>query len=802
MSCLDLLRNLDFAERSAREQQIDNTDAESSTFEWIWIVQNSDESFSQWLTDNQPVFWIQGKPGSGKSVLMDYLSKDDRVSQLLDISLGPQWIRIWFFFDFRADQGIANSFEGLLRSLLLQIIEVVPGMEPELRQFKSKTHVSGNVPQWNKRNLQEAFYKALANVPSRLYIFTDGLDEYSGDIHELLAFFQGLSDKSGIEGRLKICLASRPEPVIDLVLRACPGFRMQDRNFEGIKQYVSKTVAGLAFAATDEQRLEQLCADIAKSAEGVFLWARFAVPEVIDSYAAGETSSELKRRLDELPSDMEGMYARIFSRLSTNDRHEARLAFQLVCFAQDDDDYNTLTILQLKEAMAVAENRTKDFMHEDESDSLERFRKRIRAKCGGLLEEIPFTSEGWNHDTSDDDDDANDESDDEDDDPKGWNIKLIHRTVKSYLEREGWLLGWQIGNEYFASPHAVWLYICCKCVQSMWGSSASRSQYTKVSNSRSELILRSSLRHSLVKYASIYLFDHARCMEQQYQASSYRYLGLVTPTLWRYLRNGYRMQDYPRPGHPSIDWKAVNEDSDSDPWQIVVEQGLALCCGDVFKRNLYKPLGHGQDISLALFLHERFSGDHLFLQAVDQLVRLLIESGSIVSQRNILECLYVGTASTLKLLLDPWPKGPIRLNRENLFVRRRSSNDVRENTYDGEAVGPLWELARCCPDEDHFELMLDLLLARGERLDQSCGPGGTMLHALPIRCRYGDSPNPVKRLLERSVNVNVRIYWIGSFVTSISIPFAILISAENCGLSPCSRINSFYEFQPRTKEEC
>lgn len=60
---------------------------------------------------------MQGKPGSGKSVLMNNLSKTGRVSQLLDDSFGPQWIRVYFFFDFRADQGIANSFEGLLRSL-------------------------------------------------------------------------------------------------------------------------------------------------------------------------------------------------------------------------------------------------------------------------------------------------------------------------------------------------------------------------------------------------------------------------------------------------------------------------------------------------------------------------------------------------------------------------------------------------------------------------------------------------------------------------------------------------------------
>ena len=250
-------------------------------------------------------------------------------------------------------------------------------------------------------------------------------------------------------------------------------------------------------------------------------------------------------------------------------------------------------------------------------------------------------------------------------------------------------------------------------------------------------------------------------MEEQYQQSSYRYLSLVMPETWRYLQSGYRMQ-YEKLGDPNIDWKAVDEGSDNQPWQIVVEQGLALCCGDLIKRNLYKLLGHGQDISLVLIKDRKYVRD-FDPQFTDQFIRLLIQSGSVVSQRNILECLYVGTASALDLLLDTQPKGAIQLYRENLFISL-PSDDVREDTYDGEAVGPLWELARSGRFEDEFETMLDLLLARGERLDQSCGPGGTMLHALILRnlkdveyVEYLDHIHRVKLLLERGVNVNVRI---------------------------------------------
>lgn len=524
---------------------------------------------------------------------------------------------------------------------------------------------------------------------------------------------------------------------------------MQDRNLEGIEQ------------------LKQLCADIAKSADGVFLWARFAVSEVIGSYAKGDTTSELKRRLGDIPSDMEEIYARIFRRMSTNDRDEARLAFQLVCFALrvPKDSYretkvnkiSRLTILQLNEAIAVVRKCTTDSIHDCGVDSVQDFRKRIRARGGGLLEEIPTTtkkSEAWEVDTSDF------PGDDDHTDPKGWTIKLIHRTIASYLEREGWLSGWQIGNQYFHSPDALWLYICCKCVQTTWESSAllaSRRGYPRLS---SENILKRFSRHSLVKYASSNLFHHARCIEQQpkNQESSYAYLSLVTPETWRYLRAIYRTRDLrTTDGFPGRDWQAVEQGSNHQPWQIVVEQGLALCCRDLVENNLYKPSGHGQEIALAM---STALSSRMDPQAVDVLIRLLVDFGRILSRKNILECLYIGTASTLEALLDAWPKGAVQLNRGNLLPPF-PGEDVRETTYAGENIGPLWELVRSRRSE--FEPMLDLLLERGERLDQSCGPGGTMLHAIIFRTSTDAAYehvhresllNKVKRFLDRKVNVN------------------------------------------------
>jgi DNA replication protein DnaC len=55
--------------------------AHAKTFSWIFYVENlprddAQSNFKQWLEDrhaSQNIFWISGKPGSGKSTLMRYL---------------------------------------------------------------------------------------------------------------------------------------------------------------------------------------------------------------------------------------------------------------------------------------------------------------------------------------------------------------------------------------------------------------------------------------------------------------------------------------------------------------------------------------------------------------------------------------------------------------------------------------------------------------------------------------------------------------------------------------------------------
>ena len=693
---LDLLHRLDYRERLVREQHIANTNASplSSTFEWIWTTDKKPTAFRNWLKDRAPVFWIQGKAGSGKSTLMDYLSTSDHVSRCLCTS-GDDWSTLRFFFDFRSGTNIANTFEGLLRSLLLQIIEKVPGLDTGLAQSSAKSHVPEHIMQWDLRSLQDAFYRALAESPTALCLFIDGLDEYGGqtyELYELVRFFFSISERCGPQARHKVCLASRPEGALALSLEACPGFRMQDHNTLAIEKYVRNMLDSRILP--DDQDRVAFSELVAGKAEGVFLWARFAVEEVINSVLQGENLDQSNRRLDEVPSEMNGIYTKIFGRMSPGDQHEARLMFQLVCFAKVPSvSSNDLTLLQLKEAVDVANNRTVNPGHERLSE-LHRFRRTLRAKSGGLLEELSTEVS-----------ESEDKQGIDRDDLERLKVRLIHRTVKSYLDQKGWLLGSQIGNDSF-SPHALWLNICCKHIQTILGPYTSRTQCTDPRANHTPKS-KTFARHSLIHYAYHSLFNHARFLESLNGECSYKSLSLVSSSLWMYLRAKCR----PRPFYYDtiVDWDAIDRKPDIQPWQIVVEQGLALCSGAVIKRGLYTPQGDNEALSIALAVHGYLIDPPLdaMNDSLTQLVTLLLESGTVVSRTNIIVCLRHGTVRILEVLLDHLYKWSIEADAEGL---------LSELTVGGR--------------ENEFEPMLDLLLARGKDIVQLSRPGGNVFHSI------------------------------------------------------------------------
>ncbi|KAK0638959.1 hypothetical protein B0T16DRAFT_235197 [Cercophora newfieldiana] len=115
-------------ELNFRIESID--DPFEDTFNWVFDL----PVFRQWLQEGSGLFWIHGKPGSGKSTLMKLIFQHGQTWELLH-----NWQRnslevfAGFFFHYRGS-AIQKSFEGLLRSLVLQIL--APIRDPYLKRYE------------------------------------------------------------------------------------------------------------------------------------------------------------------------------------------------------------------------------------------------------------------------------------------------------------------------------------------------------------------------------------------------------------------------------------------------------------------------------------------------------------------------------------------------------------------------------------------------------------------------------------------------------------------------------------------
>jgi len=101
------------------DHRIDNiADPSTDTLAWIFDM----PQFSSWLQDGSGLFWIHGKPGSGKSTLMKFIVKHKLTWELLhNWKANKVEITASFFFHYRGS-ALQKSFEGLLRSLITQIL--------------------------------------------------------------------------------------------------------------------------------------------------------------------------------------------------------------------------------------------------------------------------------------------------------------------------------------------------------------------------------------------------------------------------------------------------------------------------------------------------------------------------------------------------------------------------------------------------------------------------------------------------------------------------------------------------------
>ncbi|KAM7214570.1 hypothetical protein V8F06_010052 [Rhypophila decipiens] len=288
------LGSLQFSTMRERNSRVSM--AHDKTFRWIFDKNISGpwDSFNAWLKSEEQVYWISGKPVSGKSTLMKYLIDHDTTIEILQ-----EW-----------DPAVS------ILSFFL----------------------------WNPGDKLQKSVQAIMTSKRRVVMFLDGLDEIDRKagpfpVIQLLKTLE-------IKTHAKLCLSSRPEAQFQDALGKRRTLRLEDLTGKDISEYVEdyfqEHLNFWGCAATESQAWrETITVEILMRASGVFLWVFLVLRSLRSGTSNLDSYDQLLHRVRQLPSSLEQLYRQAWERQGEDEqiyRHEAASYFNLVLLSQQMDN--------------------------------------------------------------------------------------------------------------------------------------------------------------------------------------------------------------------------------------------------------------------------------------------------------------------------------------------------------------------------------------------------------------------------------------------------------------------------------
>ncbi|WYZ33932.1 hypothetical protein EsH8_I_000208 [Colletotrichum jinshuiense] len=272
------------------------------------------DDFGEYLKSaDVKLYWISGKPGSGKSTLMKSLAETPRTLQRLNegflLAGSESSCVIVSYFIWAAGTAIQKSLRGMLASLLYQVLQGGADhyeLALQCQRFPVKKHFSD----WSEKELTETLISVCRYLRNPLCYFLDGLDEMAAaDIMKLLRVIDGLC----ISPRTKCVVSSRPERIFSHRFKDQKTMRMQDLTMRDIRRY-SEDLLRPFFE--DPCKLKSAVDMLCYKAEGVFLWVVLAVKGQQLGVLNMDDPEEIVKRLELLPNEINDLYYSMWRRLN------------------------------------------------------------------------------------------------------------------------------------------------------------------------------------------------------------------------------------------------------------------------------------------------------------------------------------------------------------------------------------------------------------------------------------------------------------------------------------------------------
>lgn len=359
--------SLQFKQRDARLLTLKQ--AQTKTCQWL--LKNS--KYTDWMhaekiQQHRGFFWIKGKPGSGKSIMMKFLFSHAKKTMRGSIVLS-------FFFNARGET-LEKTTTGLYRALVLQLLEKAPQTwtafedDDDLEARLNLIRQSG----WEDEVLRQIFVRCLQKLDKkRVVCFVDALDECSeAAIRDMISLFEETGEMDST-AEFRVCFSSRHYPEISIRTGLQLVLEEEAQHIDDITLYIDANLK-----IDNHPQLEDIRAELLRKASGIFLWVHLVIPELNKEYDSGRIKA-LKKRLSQIPSGLHELFLDMLTRDQRRLGH-FRLCVEIILYA-------LRPLLPSEFRIAVeAHSEPFTFGYDDDSMTSDNLRKFVLDCLKGLAE--------------------------------------------------------------------------------------------------------------------------------------------------------------------------------------------------------------------------------------------------------------------------------------------------------------------------------------------------------------------------------------------------------------------------------
>ncbi|KAI0385919.1 hypothetical protein F5Y04DRAFT_160000 [Hypomontagnella monticulosa] len=396
-----ILKSLNYDSRGERYESVD--DAHEHTFKWILEASDqdggNDSKFLKWLRESSGVFWISGKPGSGKSTLMKFLVDHRKTRDALEVWAAPRKVAIASHFFWYSGDSIQKSTQGLFRSLLFDIFRKCPELIVDVCPTRwAATDLSYTTwEDWSLKELVQCLRRIGGNDTAfRFCFFIDGLDEFEGDYIEISQILTEIAKSPHI----KVCVASRPlnEFQDQFGVDKSAVLLIHQLTRDDILSYARSRLENhprWPVLRLDTGATQSFLEKIVRMACGVFLWVTLVTRSLRNGLTNDDTMEDLNARLDSLPITLEAFYRRMLDSVDPIYHHKSASLLRMAMVRDQPFEEFYWELPWMIALLHEREHTNPDYAISMprtalSPDDIKCYRqqasRRLNAKCRGLLE--------------------------------------------------------------------------------------------------------------------------------------------------------------------------------------------------------------------------------------------------------------------------------------------------------------------------------------------------------------------------------------------------------------------------------